>query len=89
MGEGTFTAIELFRRLHRETDDMHIRLLIEKYLPAFERIEKLQQKLQIPFTVTDKKRYVDGILRGRTFPTSRNGPYLPRTVLRAPANFRT
>ena len=67
VGEGTFTAIEIFRTLHRETDDMHIRLLIEKYLPAFERIEKLQQKLQIPFTVTDKKRYVEGILRGRTF----------------------
>ena len=67
VGEGTFTAIEIFRKLCRETEDAHIKGLIEKYLPAFDRIEHLQQTLQIPFTVTDKKRYVDGILRGRTF----------------------
>lgn len=67
VGEGTFTAIEIFRRLHRETDDAALKTLIEKYLPAFDRIEALQRSLQIPFTVTDKARYVEGILRGRTF----------------------
>ena len=44
-----------------------MKTLIEKYLPAFDRIEQLQRTLQIPFTVTDKARYVEGILRGRTF----------------------
>ena len=67
VGEGTFTAIELFRRLYRETDDAHMKSLIEKYLPAFDRIRELQQSLRIPFTVTDPGRFRDGILRGRTF----------------------
>lgn len=67
VGEGTFTAIELFRRLYLETEDAHMKGLIGKYLPAFDRIEQLQQTLQIPFTVTEKGRYVEGILRGRTF----------------------
>ena len=67
VGEGTFTAIEMFRKLYRETEDAPVKALIEKYLPAFDRIEQLQRQLQIPFTVTDKQRYVEGILRGRTF----------------------
>ncbi len=67
VGEGTFTAIELFRRLYLETKDEPMKALIGKYLPAFDRIEQLQQTLQIPFTVTEKRRYVEGILRGRTF----------------------
>ena len=67
VGEGTFTAIELFRRLYRETDDETLRGLIGKYLPAFDRLEELQKTLKPPFTVTDKDRFVQGILRGRTF----------------------
>ena len=67
VGEGTFTAIELFRRLYRETDDETLRGLIGKYLPAFDRLEELQKTLKLPFTVTDKDRFVQGILRGRTF----------------------
>ena len=67
VGEGTFTAIELFRRLHRETDDELLRSLIGKYLPAFDRLEALQKTLKLPFTVTDRDRFVQGILRGRTF----------------------
>ena len=67
VGEGTFTAIELFRRLYRETNDETLRGLIGKYLPAFDRLEELQKTLKLPFTVTDKDRFVQGILRGRTF----------------------
>ena len=67
VGEGTFVAIELFRRLYAETDDAKIRGLIEKYLPAFDRVEALQRLLKLPFTVTEKDRFVEGILRGRTF----------------------
>ena len=67
VAEGTFTAIEMFRRLYKETDDDHLKELIGKYLPAFDRLEELQKNIRIPFTVTDKKRYVEGILRGRTF----------------------
>ena len=67
VGEGTFTAIELFRRLYQETDDAPVKALIGKYLPAFDRIGQLQRELRIPFTVTDRKRFTEGILRGRTF----------------------
>ena len=67
VGEGTFTAIEIFRKLHAETDDGHVKALIEKYLPAFDRIEALQKTLKLPFTVTDHDRYIQGVLRGRTF----------------------
>ncbi len=67
VGEGTFTAIEIFRRLYRETEDLHMKELIGKYLPAFDKLESLQKSLHLPFTVTDRERYVQGILRGRTF----------------------
>ena len=67
VGEGVFVAVEIFRKLYQETKDAHLKGLIEKYLPAFQKIEDLQQVLKIPFTVTDKDRFVEGILRGRTF----------------------
>ena len=67
VGEGTFMAIEMFRMLYEETDDPHMRSLIEKYLPAFDRVEALQKKLHLPFTVTDRDRFIEGVLRGRTF----------------------
>ena len=67
VGEATFAAIEMFRLLFRETDDRLMKSLIGKYLPAFDRIETLQQTLRLPFTVTTRERFVEGILRGRTF----------------------
>ena len=67
LSDFVFVAIEMFRLLYNETDDAHLRSLIEKYLPAFDRIEALQKKLHLPFTVVDKDRFVEGILRGRTF----------------------
>ena len=67
VGEGVFVAVEIFRKLYQETQDQHLKGLIEKYLPAFQKIEDLQKVLKIPFTVTDKDRFVEGILRGRTF----------------------
>lgn len=65
--EGTFAAVEIFRKLYRETDDAALKGLIEKYLPAFDRLEKLQQVLRIPFTVVNHDRFIEGVLRGRTF----------------------
>ncbi len=67
VGEATFVAIEIYRKLHRETDDPALRALIAKYLPAFDRVEALQASLKLPFTVTDRARFIEGILRGRTF----------------------
>ena len=67
VGEATFAAVEIYRKLYRETDDAALKTLIEKYLPAFDRIEALQKTLKLPFTVTDRQRFTEGILRGRTF----------------------
>ena len=30
-------------------------------------LEALQKKLHLPFTVTDRDRFIEGVLRGRTF----------------------
>ena len=67
VGEGTFTAVEMFRKLYRETGDEKLKGLIGKYLPAFDRLEELQKTLELPFTVTDHDRFIEGVLRGRTF----------------------
>ncbi len=67
VGEATFAAIVMFKELYRRTDDSHIKALIGKYLPDFEKILELQKIIKIPFTVKDKDRFVEGVLRGRTF----------------------
>ena len=67
VGEAVFVAVEMFRLLHAETQDPLLKNLIGRYLPAFERIDALQQVLRLPFTVTDRDRFIEGILRGRTF----------------------
>lgn len=67
VGEGTFAAIEIFRKLWRESDDGALRALIGKYLPFFDSVENLQKTLKAPFTVTDRDRFIQGVLRGRTF----------------------
>lgn len=67
VGEATFMAIVMFKRLYRETDDLNIKSLIEKYIPAFDTILELQKNIKIPFTVTDKDKFVEGVMRGRTF----------------------
>ena len=67
VGEGVFTAMEIFRRLYGEIEEGTVKSLIEKYLPAFDKIEALQKVLKLPFTVTDRARFVEGVLRGRTF----------------------
>lgn len=67
VGEATFASIELYRKLYRETEDESLRALIAKYLPAFDKIEELQRMIKLPFTVVEQNRFVNGILRGRTF----------------------
>lgn len=67
VGEATFVAIAMYQRLYRETTAPAIKTLIERYLPLFDEVENLQKTLKLPFTVTEKQRYVEGILRGRTF----------------------
>ncbi|MBR2884186.1 MAG: sn-glycerol-1-phosphate dehydrogenase [Clostridia bacterium] len=67
VGEATFVAMAMYKRLYNETKEQWLKDLIEKYIPAFDAIFKLQKKIQIPFTVTDKDTFTEGIHRGRTF----------------------
>lgn len=67
VGEATFSAIFMYKKLYEETDDKEIKNLIEKYLPAFDRVLELQKELKLPFTVTDKAVFTEGVIRGRTF----------------------
>lgn len=67
VGEATFVAMVMYERLYRETQDETVKALIKKYLPLFYEVETLQKTLRLPFTVTDRKRYVEGVLRGRAF----------------------
>lgn len=67
VGAATFVAISMYKKLYRETEDAELKALIEKYLPAFARIEDLQKTLKLPMTATDRDKFVEGCLRGRTF----------------------
>lgn len=67
VGEATFAAIFIFKKLYEETDEIWLKELIGKYLLAFDKILELQKQIKIPFTVTDKDKFVEGVLRGRTF----------------------
>ena len=67
VGEATFAAIVIFKKLYDETEEKWLKDLIEKYIPAFDKILELQKQIKIPFTVTEKDKFVEGILRGRTF----------------------
>lgn len=67
VGTGTFLAIELFRKLYTETEDAHLRALIEKYLPLFDALEEMQKTVKLPFTQTDHDIIIEGTLKGRTF----------------------
>ncbi len=67
VGEATFAAILMFKKLYEETNEEWLKEMISKYLSAFEKILKLQEKIKIPFTVTEKEKFIEGVLRGRTF----------------------
>lgn len=67
VGEATFAAIVIFKKLYEETEEAWLKALIGKYLPAFDKVLRLQEEIKIPFTVTDKEKFVEGVLRGRTF----------------------
>lgn len=67
VGTGMFLSVEIFRKLYRETEDAHLRGLIEKYLPLFDALEDMQKKVRLPFTQTDRDIIIEGTVRGRTF----------------------
>lgn len=67
VGQATFVAMIMYMKLYEETKNNDIKGLIEKYIPFFKKIFEVQKELKLPFMVKDKKDFIDGIIRGRTF----------------------
>ena len=57
----------MYMKLYEETKDHDVKGLIEKYIPFFSKVFEVQKELKLPFMVKDKKDFIDGIIRGRTF----------------------
>ena len=67
VGQATFVAMIMYMKLYEETKDHDVKGLIEKYIPFFSKVFEVQKELKLPFMVKDKKDFIDGIIRGRTF----------------------
>ena len=61
--EGTRLIAIMYKMLYEETNDAHLKELIEKYIPYFDAVEEFCVKMQVPPTVTDRQIIVDGIKR--------------------------
>ena len=61
--EATRLVALMFQMLYRESDDLHLKTLIEKYLPYFEAIEAFCRTMKMPPTVSDRETILAGIKR--------------------------
>lgn len=61
--EGTRLIAIMYKMLYKETNDAHLKELIEKYMPYFDAVEEFCIKMKMPPTVTDREVIVSGIKR--------------------------
>ncbi len=61
--EGTRLVAILYKMLYAETKDVHLRALIEKYIPYFDAVEEFCVKMKMPPTVTDRETILAGLHR--------------------------
>ncbi len=61
--EGTRLVAIMYKMLREETDDEHLKELIDKYIPYFDAVEEFCVKMNVPPTVTDREVIVSGIKR--------------------------
>ncbi|MBQ9784060.1 MAG: sn-glycerol-1-phosphate dehydrogenase [Clostridia bacterium] len=59
--EGTRLIAIMYKMLLAETDDAHLKALIEKYIPYFDAVEEFCVKMQVPPTVTDRETILRGL----------------------------
>jgi len=64
--EGTLIVIEMYMLLHRETVDEHLRSLIERYIPYFEKVKKFCKAMNMPYVTTDRDKILKGIRKSLT-----------------------
>ncbi len=61
--QGTRLVAIMYKMLFEETDDMHLKELIQKYIPYFDAVEEFCVKMKVPPTVTDRETILAGIKR--------------------------
>lgn len=61
--EATRLVAIMYQMLYRETDDLHVKGLIEKYLPYFEAVEEFCKNMKVPPVVTSREMILAGIKR--------------------------
>ena len=61
--EATRIVADMYRLLYLETDDNHLKKLIEKYLPYFDETEEFCRKMNMPNVTTDCDTIMRGIKR--------------------------
>lgn len=59
--EATRLVAIMYKMLLEETDDLHLKELISKYIPYFDAVEEYCRKMKVPPTVTDRELIVSGI----------------------------
>ena len=64
--EGTRIAMDMYKRLYSETKDEHLKSLIAKYLPYFDKVEEFCIKMKVPSVTTDYDNILKGIKRALT-----------------------
>ncbi len=61
--EATRIVAEIYTLLYNETSDMHLKALIEKYIPYFKKVEEFCIKMNVPSPVKDRERILKSIDR--------------------------
>ena len=64
--EATRIVIYMYRLLLAETDDAHLRELITKYLPYFDKVEKFCRETGMPNVTTDREKMVRSVYKAIT-----------------------
>lgn len=64
--EATLLIIYMFRLLYNETNDRHLKELIEKYFEYFDGVEEFCDKLHMPMATVDSDKILRGIKRALT-----------------------
>ena len=61
--EATRIVADMYKMLYSETDDSHLKSLIEKYLPYFEEVERFCDKMNVPNVTVDPEAIRRAVLR--------------------------
>lgn len=64
--QATRIVIEMYKLLLKETNDKHLRELIQKYIPFFNSVEEFCIKMNMPIVVSDKEKILCGIKKALT-----------------------